>query len=99
MKRSRIEFTIIVVYVDDINFIGTSEEIPKAINLLKKKFEIKDIENKKLCLGLQIEHLDNEIFVHQEGYVEKMLKVSNMDKSCMSCAHTVLEHWMCKILF
>ena len=29
-------FFIIVIYVDDVNIIGTLEELPKAINWLKK---------------------------------------------------------------
>lgn len=28
----------------------------------------------KLCLSLQIEHLNNEIFLHQKTYIEKVLK-------------------------
>jgi hypothetical protein len=50
------------VYVDDINIIGTLEELPKAINCLKKEFEMKDLEKTKLCLRLQIEHLNNNFF-------------------------------------
>ncbi|XP_070011386.1 secreted RxLR effector protein 161-like [Nicotiana sylvestris] len=33
----------------------------------------------KLCLGLQIEHLANEIFIHQSAYIEKVLKRFYMD--------------------
>ena len=80
IKRSGKELAIIVVYVDDINIIGTLEELPKAISCLKKEFEMKDLGKTKLCLGLQIEHLDKGIFVHQEGYIEKVLKRFYMDK-------------------
>ena len=41
MKRSGNEFAIISVYVDDINIIETPEELDKAINCLKKEFEMK----------------------------------------------------------
>jgi hypothetical protein len=51
------------VYVDDINIIGTSEELSKAINYLKKEFKMKDLEKTKLCLRLQIEHLNNDFFL------------------------------------
>lgn len=50
--------------MDDINIIGTLEELPKAMNYLKKEFEMKDLGKTKLCLGLQIEHLDKGIFIH-----------------------------------
>jgi len=50
MKRSDNEFSIIVVYVDDINIVGTPNELIKAINCLKKEFEIKDLGRTKFCL-------------------------------------------------
>jgi len=36
MKRSKNEFVIIIVYVDDINTVGTPNELTKAIDYLKK---------------------------------------------------------------
>jgi len=36
MKRSKNEFAIIIVYVDDINIVGTSNELTKAIDYSKK---------------------------------------------------------------
>jgi len=36
MKRSKNEFAIIIVYVDDINTVGTPNELTKAIDYLKK---------------------------------------------------------------
>ena len=44
MKRSGNEYVIIAVYVDDINIIGTPEELSKAVQCLKKEFEMKDLE-------------------------------------------------------
>jgi hypothetical protein len=81
MKRSENEFVIIAVYVDDLNIIGTPEELQKAVNCLKDEFEMKDLGKTKFCLGLQIEHLKNGIFVHQENYVARVLKRFYMDKS------------------
>jgi Reverse transcriptase (RNA-dependent DNA polymerase) len=81
IKRSISSFTIITVYVDDLNIIGSPEEIEKTAKLLKNKFEMKDLSVTKLCLGLQIEHLYNDIFVHQSNYIQKMLKRFNMDKA------------------
>jgi len=81
LKRSGNEFVIIVVYVDDINIIGTPEKLPKAIDCLKKEFKMKDLGKAKFYLRLQIEHLNNGTFVHQETYVTKVLKRFYMDKS------------------
>ncbi|KAL0392725.1 UNVERIFIED_CONTAM: Retrovirus-related Pol polyprotein from transposon TNT 1-94 [Sesamum radiatum] len=81
MRRSGNEFVIIAVYVDDLNIIGTPEELPKAINCLKKEFEMKDLGRTKYCFGLQVEHLKNGILVHQETYIAKVIKRFYMDKS------------------
>jgi Reverse transcriptase (RNA-dependent DNA polymerase) len=80
IKRSILSFIIIAVYVDNLNIIGSSEEIEKTAKLLKNEFKIKDLGVTKLCLDLQIEHLHNDIFVHQLNYIQKMLKRFNMDK-------------------
>jgi hypothetical protein len=42
---------------------------------------MKDLGVTKFWLGLQIEHLKNEIFIHQSNYVERVLKKFNMDKA------------------
>ncbi|GJZ75417.1 transposable element, partial [Tanacetum coccineum] len=78
---SKTGFTIIAVYVDDSNIIGNLDEIEHTANLLKNKFEIKDLGITKFCLGLVIEHLSNGIFVHQSNYTDKIPKKFNMDKA------------------
>ncbi|XP_047264623.1 uncharacterized protein LOC124896826 [Capsicum annuum] len=80
-EKTTLGFVILVVYVDDINLIVTLEEVQKAIEYLKKEFEMKDLGKTKLCLGLQIEHLANRIFIHQAAYTQKVLKRFYMDKA------------------
>ena len=72
---------IIAVYVDDLNLIGTPEELIKTANYLKKKFEMKDLGKTRYCLGLQIEYCLNDVLIHQSSYTEKVLKRFYMDKS------------------
>ena len=43
IKKLKIGLTIIAVYVDDLNLIGTPKELTKTSNHLKKGFEIKDL--------------------------------------------------------
>ena len=43
IKKSQSGLTIIAVYVDDLNLIGTHEELTKTTNYLKKEFEMKDL--------------------------------------------------------
>ena len=81
IKRYQSQFVIIVVYVDDLNIIGTLEELQKAANCLKLEFEMKDLGRTRFCLGLQIEYFSNGIFVHQSTYTEKVLKRFYMDKA------------------
>ncbi|XP_059315035.1 uncharacterized protein LOC132065594 [Lycium ferocissimum] len=42
---------------------------------------MKDLEETKFYFGLQIEHLTNDIFVHQSAYTEKVLKRFYMDEA------------------
>ena len=74
-------FAILAVYVDDINLIGTPEELEEIVNYLKKEFEMKDLEKTRFCLGLQIERNSGGMLVHQPNYTEKVLKRFGMDKA------------------
>ena len=91
MKKFGDGFAIIAVYVDDINIIGTPEELPKAIDCLKREFEMKDLGRTKFCMGLQIEYFKNGIFVHQGTYIAKLLKRFYMDKSHPLCTPMVVR--------
>ena len=81
IKRYKPQFVIIAVYVDDLNIIGTLKELQKAANCLKLEFEMKDLGRTRFCLGLQIEHLKDEFFMHQSAYISKILKRFYMDKT------------------
>lgn len=81
IKKSETGFAIIAVYVDDLNLVGTPEELTRTTNYLKKEFEMKDLGKTKFCLGLQIEHFPNGVLVHQSTYIKKVLKRFYMDKA------------------
>jgi hypothetical protein len=53
----------------------------KAHNHLKKEFEMKDLGKINFYLGLQMEHLQTGILVHQSGYIKKVLEKFNIDKA------------------
>ena len=42
LKKSKLGFSILTVYVDDINLFGTPKELTKAATYLKDEFEMKD---------------------------------------------------------
>ena len=71
IKKSEIGLSIIAVYVDDLNLVGTPEALTRTTNYLKNEFEMKDLGKTKFCLGLQIEHFPNGVLVHQSTYIKK----------------------------
>lgn len=52
IRKSKFRLAIIVIYVDDVNVIGTFEELLKTIEYLKIEFEMKDTRKIKYCLDL-----------------------------------------------
>ena len=50
IKKTTLGFVILAIYVDDINLIGTPEEVQNAIKYLKKEFEMKDLGKTKFVL-------------------------------------------------
>ena len=81
IKKLSSGFVIIDVYVDDLNIIGTQKEVDDARTHMKEEFEMKDLGKTKFCLGLQIEHLREGIFVHQSNYTKRLLKHFYIDKA------------------
>jgi hypothetical protein len=81
IRKSSTSFCIISVYADDLNIIGHAKNIDESRNHLKKEFEMKDLGKTKFYLGLQIEHLQMGILVHQSAYAKKVLNKFNMDKA------------------
>ena len=63
IKKSNVGLGIISVYVNDLNIIKTARDIEEAMAYLKAEFEMKDLGKTKLCLGLQLEHLPEGVFV------------------------------------
>ena len=74
IKKIENGLEIIAVYVDDLNLIGTLEELIKTANYLKKKFEMKVLRKTRYYLSLQIEYCLNGVLIHQSSYTEKVLK-------------------------
>jgi hypothetical protein len=82
IRKSKADFYIISVYVDDLNINGRTKDIDEAHNQLKNDFKMKDLGKTNFYLGLQIEHLQTGILVHQFAYVQKVLEKINMNKAC-----------------
>ena len=54
IKRSKKDFVIIAIYVDDLNIVGTIKAFTDAAERLKIEFEMKDLGPTSFCLGLQL---------------------------------------------
>ena len=67
-------------YVDDLNLVGTPEELTRTTNYLKNEFEMKDLEKTKFCRDLQIEYFSNGVLIYQSTYIKQVLKRFYMDK-------------------
>ena len=52
IKKSKTGFTIIAVYIDDLNLVGTLEELIRIEKYLKKEFEMKDLRKKNFLSRL-----------------------------------------------
>ena len=61
-----------VVHVDDSRVFSKNRELyEKLCDSLEKDFPVKRYENKREYVGLELEENDNEIILHQKGYVKK----------------------------
>ena len=85
--KTSLGFVVIVVYVDDLNLVGTPATYQHAMDLLTTHFKMKLLGKTYFCLGLQISHIPGGgIFLHQTTYTQKLLKRYGMDKSNPSFA-------------
>ena len=91
IKKSHSGFAMVIVYVDDMNLIGTLVELKEIAAHLKSEFEIKDLGKTQYCLDLEIEHCSDGILVHQLNYTQKMLRRFNEDKANPSSTPIVVD--------
>ena len=69
---------IICLYVDDLLIFGPNMDIINAAKmLLKNNFDMKDLGEANVILGMKISRTSNGIFVDQSHYIEKILKKYN----------------------
>jgi len=69
------ECVIICLYVDDVLIFGTCNDIVFKTKLfLGSKFEMKDMGEASVILGVKIIRKGGSILLSQEKYTEKLLK-------------------------
>ena len=66
---------VISLYVDDMLIFGTSLEVVcETKKFLGSKFDMKDLGEAKVILGIKITRVPNGLKLSQEHYVEKILR-------------------------
>ena len=69
------ECVIIALYVDDMLIFGTSLSVVHSTKrFLSLEFDLKDMDEAKVILGVKITRMGDSIMLSQEHYVDKVLK-------------------------
>nr|GEU88743.1 putative ribonuclease H-like domain-containing protein [Tanacetum cinerariifolium] len=75
IKKQTGDIFLVQVYVDDIIFGSTNNELCKAFKkLMKDKFQMSFMGALTFFLGLQVKQKDDGIFISQANYVAKILR-------------------------
>ncbi|KAL2237804.1 UNVERIFIED_CONTAM: Retrovirus-related Pol polyprotein from transposon RE1 [Sesamum indicum] len=88
LKQSALEFTVLLVYVDDIILTGSSEQALQFVkDHLQRLFPIKDLEPAEYFLDLEIARSSHCLHVSQHKYLLDILT----DYSMLNAPRT--SHW------
>ncbi|GJS26293.1 putative ribonuclease H-like domain-containing protein [Tanacetum coccineum] len=90
IKRHKGDILLIQVYVDDIIFGSTKNELCNAFEkLMHEKFQMSSMGELTFFLGLQVKQKKDGIFISQDKYVEEILKKFGFTK--VKTASTPME--------
>ena len=82
------DFHIVYIYVDDIIFSATNQNLCKSFSkLMQGEFEMSIMGKLKFFLGLQIKLQKNGILIHQEKHAKDLLKRFDMDNTKSISTH------------
>ncbi|GKB57048.1 retrovirus-related pol polyprotein from transposon TNT 1-94 [Tanacetum coccineum] len=74
-KKSKSHLIIVQIYVDDIIFGSTSQNLcDDFAKIMHDEFEMSMMGELKFFLGLQIKQMEDGIFFNQSKYIKEMLK-------------------------
>nr|GEW94717.1 retrovirus-related Pol polyprotein from transposon TNT 1-94 [Tanacetum cinerariifolium] len=81
-KKKDSNLIIVQIYVDDIIFGSTCQEICNDFaKIMHDEFEMSMMGELNFFLGLQIKQLDDRIFFNQSKYIKEMLKKFRLEDS------------------
>ncbi|KAJ9544859.1 hypothetical protein OSB04_024566 [Centaurea solstitialis] len=80
IKRTKTDMLLVQIYVDDIIFGSTKEDMCKEFEeLMHKKFKMSSMGELTFFLGLQVKQKRDGIFINQSKYVTTMLQKFGMN--------------------
>ncbi|KAJ9558107.1 hypothetical protein OSB04_012721 [Centaurea solstitialis] len=80
IKRTKTDMLLVQIYVDDIIFGSTKEDMCKEFEeLMRKKFKMSSMGELTFFLGLQVKQKRDGIFINQSKYVATMLQKFGMN--------------------
>nr|GEU99952.1 hypothetical protein [Tanacetum cinerariifolium] len=75
IKRQKGDILLVQIYVDDIIFGSTNEDLCKSFEkLMKDKFQMSSMGELTFFLGLQVKQKKDGIFISHDNYVAEMLR-------------------------
>ncbi|GJX81693.1 retrovirus-related pol polyprotein from transposon TNT 1-94 [Tanacetum coccineum] len=81
-KKSKSHLIIVQIYVDDIIFGSTSQNLcDDFAKIMHDEFEMSMMGELNFFLGLQIKQIKDEIFFNQSKYIKEMLKKFGLEDS------------------
>ncbi|GJU37704.1 putative reverse transcriptase domain-containing protein [Tanacetum coccineum] len=80
-KKSKSHLIIVQIYVDDIIFGSTSQNLCDDFAKIMHEFEMSMMGELNFFLGLQIKQMKDGIFFNQSKYIKEMLKKFRLEDS------------------
>jgi len=85
VKETENGYVILCLYVDDMLIVGSNDDMIKSTkNMLKSKFDMKDMGLADVILGIKISRASNGLILSQTHYVDKILGKFNKEDNTMS---------------
>ena len=82
---------IVVLYVDDVIFIGNDDYLSENFKtVMKEEFEMTDMGLLRYFLGIEVEQNEKGIFISQTKYVNQVLERFNMQECKAAITPTVM---------
>eukprot|EP00253_Pinus_taeda_P012599 PITA_12599 len=91
IKENDGKILIVVLYVDDLIFTSNDASLNADFKaVMKSEFEMTDLRFLRYFLGIEVDQIENGVFISQVKYVEAVLKRFNMQNNKAAVPPTVM---------